>query len=198
MSRARVAAAVGRGLLPVNLLISFLIASSAVAEVRETLEYTYYDAVAKPGQSLSSTLAGASPIKEQGRIFLGQTKWDVRWNIWWNERDGACKITSVRTHVAAIIKLPRLVGGNAEQVSAFERYAVALKQHELGHYQIGKDAAMEIDHALLTMPAMPDCSRLVKTANDGAYRTLELYKEKERLYDVDTGHGKSQGAWLDK
>lgn len=100
MSRARIPAAVCRGLLPVNLLISFLIASSAVAEVRETLEYTYYDAVAKPGQSLSSNLAGASPIKEQGRVFLGHTKWDVRWNIGWSERDGTCKITSVKTSVA--------------------------------------------------------------------------------------------------
>ena len=181
------------------LLIFLMLASSVRAEVQESLEYTYNHAIAKPGQSLVLSLNAASPVSEKGRVFHGYTKWNVRWNFWWIEnRDGSCKITKTKTSVAGTITLPRLAGGNTEQQAAFERYVAALKQHELGHYQIGKDAAATIDQALLDMPPMRNCTSLDKVANDGAYQALERYKEKERLYDANTEHGKSQGAWLTK
>ena len=181
------------------LLIFLMLAADARAEVQESLEYTYYHAIAKPGQSLVSSLNAASPVNEKGRVFHGYTKWNVRWNFSWIEnRDGTCKITTTKTSVTGSITLPRLAGANPEQQAVFERYAAALKQHELGHYQIGKDAAATIDQALLDMPPMRNCTSLDKVANDGAYQALERYKEKERLYDANTEHGKSQGAWLTK
>ena len=183
-----------------SLLIAFfLFASSAAAELRESLAYTYYDAAANPGQSLLLSLNSASPIKENGRVFHGYTKWHVRWNFRWNERrDGTCNIASAKTEVTGTITMPKLVGGTVEQNLAFDRYTAALKQHEVGHYQIGKDAAIAIDRELLVLPAMTDCGSLERAANAGAYQTLEQHKEKERQYDAATGHGISQGAWLEK
>ena len=131
-----------------------------------------------------------------GQQFHAYTKWHVDWKFWWDRDHGAaCRITSVRTSLTALITLPKLVGGNSAQRLEFERYVLALKQHESGHYEIGKDAAHEIDREILSLSAT-DCSTLEKTANQKATRILERYKEKERTYDADTKHGKTQGAWL--
>lgn len=176
-----------------------LLASRAGAEIQDTLAYTYYDAVPKPGQSLSSSLTSASPIKEDGTVYHGHTKWNVAWTFRWDERDdGTCKISKATLRVTGTITMPRLIGGDAEQKRVFEQYAAALKQHELGHYQVARDAAAIIDRELLALPAMKDCARLERAANEGAHETLERQRAKERQYDVSTDHGKTQGAWLEK
>jgi predicted secreted Zn-dependent protease len=180
------------------LLISFLlVASSTSAEVLEILDYDYYEVIAQPDQTLLSALNRSSPILTDGRVFHAYTKWNVGWKLWWDaNQDAACRISSVQTSLTGSIKLPRLVSGNAEQRLEFERYVLALKQHESGHYEIGKDAAQAIDREILSLPPATDCSSLEKAANEIAVRTLERYKEKERTYDATTRHGKTQGAWL--
>ena len=102
------------------------------------------------------------------------------------------------TEVAGSIKLPQLVGVTPAQGAQFEKYLSALRNHELGHYGIGKEAASVIDRAILSLPEMPSCRALETAANDLGNRTLNDYREKERQYDVSTGNGKSQGAWLDR
>ncbi|MEO8103895.1 MAG: DUF922 domain-containing protein [Betaproteobacteria bacterium] len=183
-----------------TLLVSiWLFATAAAAEVQDSLEYRYYDAPASPGQSLMQSLNSATPIRENGRRFHGYTKWNIRWDFRWRESgDGLCKLVSANTRVTGIVTLPRLTGGDAGQQVAFDRYVLALTQHELGHYRIGRDAATQIDQDLLALPAMRDCASLEKTANDGAHRTLERFRNSERQYDVTTGHGSTQGARLDK
>ena len=183
-----------------TLLVSiWTLATGVAAEVQDTLEYTYYDAPVTAGQRLGPALTSASPINENGRVFHGHTKWNVHWNFRWSGRgDGTCMITRVTISFTANITMPRLVGGDAAQRQAFERYVAALKLHEMGHYQIGKDAALGIDQKILTLPTMEDCGSLKATANAGAYRILASYQDKERQYDADTEHGKTQGAWLDK
>lgn len=180
------------------LLISLLLVASSIgAEVLEILDYDYYEVIAQPDQTLLSALNRSSPVLIDGRVFHAYTKWNVGWRFWWDrDQEAACRITSVRTTVTGSIKLPELVGGNSGQSLEFERYILALKQHEAGHYEIGKDAAQEIDREILSLPPASDCSDLEKSANESATRTLEQYQEKERTYDVTTKHGKTQGAWL--
>jgi predicted secreted Zn-dependent protease len=179
-------------------LLSFflLVASSTSAEVLETLRYDYYEVIAHPHQTLLSALNRSSPVLIDRQKFHAYTKWHVDWKFWWDRDQGAaCRITSVQTSLTVSITLPKLVGGNSEQRLEFERYISALKQHESGHYEIGKDAAQEIDREILSFSAT-DCSTLEKAANEKATHTLGRYKEKERTYDADTKHGKTQGAWL--
>jgi predicted secreted Zn-dependent protease len=140
----------------------------------------------------------ASPIRENNQTFHGYTKWGINWNFWWDADDeGRCRITSSKTTLTTTVTLPKLSRGNVEQQSQFNRYSLSLKQHELGHYQIGREAAAVIDRMFVSLPAMQDCQILEKTANDTAYQKLETFKAKERLYDTDTEYGKTQGAWLE-
>lgn len=180
------------------LLLCFLIiAQTASAEVSESLEYIYYSANADANQSLLSVLNKASPIQVNNRTFHGLTKWYVKWNYrWFEQPDGRCKITSVTTKYTSSIKLPQLAGADSAQEQAFNNYLSALRTHELGHYDIGKQAADVIDNGIASLPEMSSCKELEATANGLGNQVLDEYRAKEKQYDADTGHGKTQGAWL--
>jgi len=179
------------------LIFLILVTSTASAEVVENLDYEYYEAIAKPSQSLLASVNDASPIRHNGRTYHGYTKWNVQWRFFWKAYDsGRCTITSAKTTLTATIQLPKLKGGTSSQKKRFEDYSAALKRHEWGHYEIGREAAASIDRELLLFPVMEDCPSLERQANALANQLLEQYREKERAYDASTGYGKSQGAWL--
>jgi predicted secreted Zn-dependent protease len=183
-----------RKLLLLYLLIS---TQTASAEVSESLDYIYYTANADASHSLLSVLNTASPIKINNRIFHGLTKWYVKWNYrWFEQPDGRCKITKVTIKYTSSIQLPELTGANSTQQQAFNNYLTALRTHELGHYDIGKQAADVIDSGIASLPEMSSCTELETAANGLGYQTLDEYRAKEKQYDANTGHGKTQGAWL--
>ena len=51
-------------------------------------------------------------------------------------------------------------------------------------------------YALLQTPEYPSCAELQQQANQRANAILRRHAEQERQYDQQTGHGRSQGAWL--
>ncbi len=174
-----------------------LAAQSACAEVSESLSSQTYEVRHKPGQSLFSAISAASPFREGGRVFHGNTDWHVSWQYWWNERpDGVCVFTSVQTKVAGTITLPVLSSADRSIQNQFNQYVAALRVHEMGHYKFGTDAAREIDRRMIALPPMLSCSRLESEANRLGQQILEDYQARERAYDVNTQHGKTQGAWL--
>jgi predicted secreted Zn-dependent protease len=161
-------------------------------------DYSYYIVTAVPGKSLQSILNAASPIHRDGRVFYAHTDWHVQWNIWWSiEPEGPCKITKVMTKVTATIILPRLINATPTQQDRFNALLSGLNVHELGHYDFAKQAATEIEAGVLSMPEMDTCAALEVAANDLGNRTLSEYKMRESNYDLETDHGRSQGAWLD-
>lgn len=175
-----------------------LLAANGHAEVVEKLQYAYYDVAADPARPLLAALDAASPIRENGRILHAHTSWSVKWNFRRMERTGKCRITRIRTEVAATITLPRLSGASAEQRAAFGKYLSALRAHELGHYENGKNAAAEIERKILALPEMPTCKELDDAANAIGDRTVDIYTGKDRYYDLETEYGKSQGVWLEE
>jgi predicted secreted Zn-dependent protease len=172
-----------------------LAATGAHAEVVETLSYDYYDIKASPNQELGSLLNKATPFKERGRAFHAKTKWNIRWSFSVRDSEsGICKIGGTNVSLETKITLPRLISDNAQQQRQFSRYFAALKHHELGHHQIAQDAAAAVRKNLASMRGNPSCSDLSKAANATAEQTVEGYNRKNQAYDVETDHGKSQGA----
>lgn len=93
--------------------------------------------------------------------------------------------------------MPKLIRPNALQKSQFERFITALNVHELGHYNLGKEAATVIGARILALPEMSRCEVLETAANNLGEQILNEYRERERQYDAATEHGKTQGAWLE-
>jgi predicted secreted Zn-dependent protease len=94
------------------------------------------------------------------------------------------------------MRLPNLIGGSAQQRQAFYPYLSRLRTHELGHYQMGKEAAGAIERGIQQLPAASSCPALEQDANNLGYRLLAEYQGRERQYDQSTGYGKTQGASL--
>jgi len=170
---------------------------TATAEVIENLEYQYYEVNVAANQSLRSALNQASTIRQDGKTHHGYTKWYIHWRFHWNNNpSGQCRIVSSKTSLQGTILLPRLASPLAQR-KQFDRYMIALREHELGHYKIGQEAAKAIDEQFLSLPSSSHCKALEKPANDSAYQILEKYKHADKEYDAKTIHGKTQGAWLE-
>jgi predicted secreted Zn-dependent protease len=178
------------------LLLSLLaIAQASSAEVRESIDYTYYTVEVNANSSIREALNKATPIYEDNRPFHGNTKWHIRWNYhWFKQADGRCKITNVTTDLTATVTLPKLIGATAAQAEVFDKFVSALRTHELGHYDIGKKVAAVIDSGILTLPEMSSCDELESTANALGYQAINDGKAQDKQYDATTGHGKTQGA----
>ena len=169
---------------------------AAQAEVSETVEQRHYTAELRNGASLLAALNRASPIRERGRIFHGYTRWFVEWRFHWRDGADGCEISQVSTALRVTVTLPRLRTNDADATARFETYVAALETHEMGHVQVARDAARDIDAGLRTLPPSPTCGALEQAANALGHRRLEAARAVERRYDRDTGHGRTQGAWL--
>jgi len=180
------------------LLAYALLPGAALAKVHEDLVYSYYEVKARSDEPLYAQLYAASPIKEDGQTFHSFTNWDIQWTLKLNaDKSGFCRIARATTKLHAVIILPKLDGANTQQLTSFEHYIAALRQHELGHYKIAEQAAQAIEYKLHAVKRMRNCSTLQTYADKSARRTLEYFNEKNRQYDRETNHGKTQGAWLD-
>lgn len=180
-----------------NYLIAALVLSTTIAhaEVTDTLNYEYYDVAANPKQRLAALLNNASPIKEGGKTFHGHTKWNIRWSFSFKKNaSGECRLGATNVTLDAKITLPRLVGDSPAQQQQLERYLIPLKRHELGHYQIAQEAAHAVEQRLASLPGETSCSDMRNAANEAGKQTVNAYNEKNRAYDIETDHGKSQGA----
>lgn len=165
------------------------------AAVKSSLDYTYYPADANTGGSLSAILRRSTPPGMDGNF--GWTRWHVDWHYHWHfDANGVCRITDTTIALASTITLPTLVNGSAAQTNAMNNFLEALRVHELGHVSIGTQAADAIDRALLDLPPMANCQILDSQAGRVAQHTLDQWRETERRYDSDTGHGRTQGAFL--
>ena len=177
------------------MLACLLLPLVAGAQVGDQLNYTYYEVSVRPG-ALAPQINAQTPLRQDG-VYYAHTRWHVQWRFRWTEGAGGCRFTSVNVDLRTEITLPRLNGASPQQAALFERFMPALREHETGHHRIAQEAARAIDARLRGMPAMDTCPALEAQANREAERILERYREKERQYDRDTGHGKTQGAWLE-
>ncbi len=179
-------------------LVSLAFCQAATANVSGTLTYSYYVATAKPGTAISAALNQASPFRQGGKVFHAYTKWYVNWHYHWNEQpDGSCRMDDVQVALDSTIHLPALVNESDEQHTRFMTYLLALRRHELGHVDFGKQAARAIDAGILSLPEMRSCAELESAGNRLGNRMLDQFRHQEFEYDVTTGHGKTQGARLD-
>ena len=172
--------------------------AAALAEVSENLTYSYYDVTARADKTLLSQLDAFSPIREEGQIYHGHTHWDIQWKFRWNTNEsGVCRITSSSTSLVSVITIPRLNGANPRQQSIFDRYISSLEIHELGHHRLAVQMARKIDDDLIHLPGMNSCPELEAFADAQSQLSLERLKEQSRQYDLETGHGRTQGVWVD-
>lgn len=186
--------------IPALLALPFsalLFAASARAEVHEALDYSHYEVRAKPGRPLSQALNDASPFRPGDKVFHSATAWNLDWQVRPEPTsDGRCRVAEVRVNLQGSMVLPRLVEGDGVQRKRFAEYLPRLREHEMGHFEIGREAARKLEESFHALAAARSCSELQSAARDAGARMLPKYEAMGAAYDLHTQHGRTQGAWL--
>lgn len=194
----RIGAARGRGFTAALLLVvGLLVPAWAQALVRESLSWLEYPVRAQANESLMSAIERATRIRQAGRSFHGLTDWHIEWNFQWQQdAGGLCRLIDHTVNLRTTITLPQLTEGTDSQRATFEGYLKALRIHELGHYEIARRTAHDINKALAALAPMRGCEALEQVANRTGYQWLEHARRLGIEYDRQTDHGATQGAKL--
>ncbi len=189
-----------RRILPTLVALLCLLGSAPLlAQAPPRIKELSYSVDLADATDLRSALSDASPIREQGTVFHGYTRWFVRWRTFWRADDGLCRMQRVSTEVDIEFTLPnatRLPRDRATR-QRYTTYLNALRAHEQAHADFATQAARQIEQALMTVPPQADCEQLSAAANTRGHAIIEQTRALERAYDDRTGHGRSQGAFLD-
>ncbi|MCL4766093.1 MAG: DUF922 domain-containing protein [Hyphomicrobiaceae bacterium] len=134
--------------------------------------------------------------KFKGQRFAGWTEWRIQW---WFERRSVpqgCAPGKAVTETRITYTLPRWAGADGappELNDTWKRFVEALRLHEEGHGRLARELAGKIELAIESMPPEPTCEELEHQV--GVLANRMILEDKEQIaYDVETGHGHSQGA----
>lgn len=189
-----------RRLLPALLAMFCLLGSAPLlAQASVRIKHLSYSVDLADTTDLNDALSDASPIRVHGTVIHGYTRWFVRWRSFWRADDGLCRMLRVSTEVDIEFTLPnatRLPRDRAAR-QRYTTYLNALRAHEQGHADFATQAARQIEQALMTVPPQADCEQLSAAANARGHAIIENTRALERAYDDRTGHGRTQGAFLD-
>jgi len=129
--------------------------------------------------------------------FHAHAEWNVHYDYLRGMRDGRCSVLDVTTAMTGEITLPRWSGqGGAphELVEHWRRYEAALRAHEEGHLDHGREFAGVLATELKALPSAADCAALDAAVRARHAVLFQRYKQKDVEYDQRTAHGRTQGA----
>jgi predicted secreted Zn-dependent protease len=109
---------------------------------------------------------------------------------------GGCGVESVATRLDLKVKLPRwsqAAGTSSELAGRWDRYMDALRVHENGHLQTGRDLESNFKRAASGI-VTADCGALDAALRASFDSLLRQANQRDKDYDAQTGHGATQGA----
>lgn len=133
-----------------------------------------------------------------GGRFQGVHSWRMTWSYRYAPIGGACRMTSVEVRLVSETVLPRWedrARADSTLAAEWDTYIGRLRTHENNHRAIAYRGAREV-HRQLKRLTSPNCSTMSAWANQAAQGVLRRYNERNRAYDEETGHGRTEGvAW---
>lgn len=189
-----------RLLLPALLLTACATAATPGPSVRprsevdlreRTIEYEVRGATS---EALGAALDAAAP-RVEGRRFRGVTRWNARWRFRTTPSGFSCEITDVEVRLTVTTTVPRWdppAGAEPGLAGRWADYRKALDRHEAGHRDLAVRAANDVARTLGGVRT--GCAVAAEEANARADWIVERYRDLNRRYDVETGHGRTQGA----
>lgn len=166
-------------------------AMRAAAPAMAVVAYTHYDLTGNTYDVLANGLRTAS-----GMPYPALAQWNITYDFRSQSASGRCAVSSLNTRLQLSMRLPRWTppaGANGELVARWERFMAALRQHEEGHLEHGRSAEREVRAALQAMSA-GDCPTLEARMRERFQQIVDSYSARDREYDRQTDHGRTQGA----
>jgi predicted secreted Zn-dependent protease len=162
-----------------------LVNASALIPEAKVVFYRIYGTTAT---ELRLEMDEKGPTDYEGYKGDALTAWDFRWK-WSGYGTSNCNLSKAKTYYDITLTLPYWdppASADPKLVDKWTRYFNVLVMHEKGHI----DRALAHYEELL--PAIK--SSTCETAEQDAQQVIENLRSDDHNYDIETGHGSSQGA----
>ena len=171
-----------------------------LAAAQNTLRWTtnYYTVTGATLPEIRQSIRQNRPWKERFDLD-GMTEWRVTWQFNVTPAEHGCRCSSFGTQTAITVTMPRwITPTNAPDAvkQIWQKYAVALAQHEAGHAAIALAAAADVRKRVQEAGEGIDCDGLTKRINDLGRQVIEEHRKRDKDYDEQTQHGATEGASL--
>lgn len=166
-------------------------ASGASGVLDLDVAINYYSVQGLDYDSLTRSLRANGP-----KGYHGLAAWKVSYEYTIKQRKDTCQVDSVRVKIAGVILMPRWTDERSAPQDLQRRwidYYAALKAHEDGHIQNGRELALLIKERLMGLGTVP-CGQTKALAEAEFQRLYGNLKTRDQEYDARTNHGATQGA----
>jgi predicted secreted Zn-dependent protease len=139
----------------------------------------------------------AKGIKDSFGTWDAYAAWDLGWTHDYFITEDNCRTDKIAVVVVLTYTLPEWnapTDAPQELKDHWEKYMKAVATHEEGHRKIAVEAGEELYRSLAAMPPQYNCNILKKKTDLLGNTILELYNQKDIVYDLLTDHGETQGA----
>jgi predicted secreted Zn-dependent protease len=131
--------------------------------------------------------------------FDAFTHWAVRADYQFRPNGGQWVLHNPRINLSVTVTLPRWIPGlpvGPELIQTWNEYVTNLAAHEAGHMKIAREAAEDVQRQLEAMPGYPTAPEARRAAQTIMNEVVDEFRVREREYDRQTRHGRTQGAVL--
>jgi predicted secreted Zn-dependent protease len=180
-----------------GILFLSLISPNVYATPKINTTTEYYEITGSSVKELRKQMNKFGVREQDGKRFDARTEWLVHWTYMFHRAGMVCMIGGVKATLDIKYLMPKWTNASSASEKLQEkwnRYYAALQKHEEGHAEIARQAADEIEKSLGKMRGGANCPGLGEEANKIGNAILDDYRKKEKDYDRQTKHGKTQGA----
>jgi predicted secreted Zn-dependent protease len=166
--------------------------------VKVTEKFNLYEIDGASPYELRAQMKRNGTTWNDGKIYAALTTWDIRYHYDIKSSNGRYYLDSIKTDVDIVFHLPRLVPQKAslQLTTSWNDYLTHLKTHEYGHRDIAVDIGQEIYLGLSSLGTASSRKELDDSANKLVREKFQQLKQAQVDYDLETHHGKKQGAVL--
>lgn len=179
--------------------IIFSLSPSIFTMIKTKISEEFYP-ISADGLSRLHWKLKRSLIKDNyGNKMVAKTDWDVDWQVHTLSNNQICLASEIIVDVTIKYTYPKwsdIAFAPQKDRYLWNKYIDALKKHEEGHAEIGKEAGEKIEKALMSVNSAKTCLELEKALRGKADVIYSEYVNKNSSYDGETSHGANQGAVL--
>lgn len=161
--------------------------------------YKHYSIEPQTVLQIKQELRKKSPVSKSKRLFHGGTEWKLTPKFGVRVVGNLCQIFSASVTLAGTYTLPKMTNRTSASEKTqliFDQYYESLMFHEKGHQALWLEAGEKIEKLLQYFPEEYHCNPLAQKAKHAIAEIVLDYQQKNRDYDKQTGHGKTQGAFI--
>ena len=150
--------------------------------------FTYYDVGGDDPEAIQRSMAANRVVDpHDGTHTDAVSNWYYSWRGKSRAVASGCTVSDVRIGFVAIVRLPRLLSHVTPDLKArWDGYIAAVERHEAGHVRYAWEHRGDLANAIRAAR----CGR----ADAAAKAVIARIDAWQARYDIETQHGKTQGA----